>query len=318
MSDKLVQYILTTVVYYDVMDYPMTSFEVWKYLIRINNAQVTAKGWSAEEQEDFSLANVISLLETHEKIKKYIDSKQGYYFLRGRAELLEKHLERNKISEKKIKIVLAVAKVLRFVPYVRMVAIAGRLAPKNAEKSSDLDLLVAVKHGKIFTGRLLVTILVHVLGKRRYGRKITDRICLNHFITTKFSIAARDLFSSHEYVFLKPVFDNDFFLLFQKNNSWIQDYRPNFAQAVDNISLLKDSSISRTVRKIGEKLLKSSWIERRLGDWQKNKIAKNPQSQKIGGLILCSDEELAFWPNFEKQGPAVFEKFQAKLRIIME
>ncbi len=145
MSDKLVQYILTTVVYYDVMDYPMTSFEVWKYLIRINNAQVTAKGWSAEEQEDFSLANVISLLETHEKIKKYIDSKQGYYFLRGRAELLEKHLERNKISEKKIKIVLAVAKVLRFVPYVRMVAIAGRLAPKNAEKSSDLDLLVAVK-----------------------------------------------------------------------------------------------------------------------------------------------------------------------------
>jgi hypothetical protein len=53
-----------------------------------------------------------------------------------------------------------------------------------------------------------------------------------------------------------------------------------------------------------------------LGRWQKEKIEKNPKSQKMGGLIIYSDEELAFWPNFEKQGPAVFEKFQKKLREI--
>ncbi|MFA5994485.1 MAG: hypothetical protein WC823_06015 [Parcubacteria group bacterium] len=317
MSDKLVQYIITTVVYYDVMDYPMTAFEIWKYLIRNGKEDAVAKGWSAKE-DDFSLAQVIFLLETEEKIRRQVDSKQGYYFLRGRTDLLEKRLERNKLSEKKLKIVLAVARWLRFVPYVRMVAVAGRLATKNAEKGSDLDLLIAVKHGKIFTGRLLVTLLVHLLGKRRYGKKIANRICLNHFVTTKFSIAARDLFSSHEYVFLKPVFDKGFFMRFQKHNDWIREYRPNFTASVDNIMMLQDSRISKMIRRVGEKILSLAWLEKKLGEWQRNKISNNPQSRKVGGLILCSDEELAFWPNFEKQGPAVFEKFQEKLRTMIK
>lgn len=318
MSDKLTKYILATVVYYDVMDYPMTGFEVWKYLIRLEDNKRDVTGWQVEKADDFSLEKVTALLATEEKLRKHIDSKQGYYFLQGRAELVKKRLERNKISEKKLRIVLAVAKILRFVPYVRMVAIAGRLAAKNAEKESDLDLLIGLKHGKIFTGRLLVTAVVHLLGHRRYANKITDRICLNHFITTKFSISARDIFSSHEYAYLKPVFDNDFFLRFQKSNSWIQTYRPNFVSAIDNISMVRDGYLSKIVRKGGEKIFGFAAIEEALGKWQKNKIAKNPQSRKTGGLILCSDAELAFWPNFEKQGPAVFEKFQEKLRKIAE
>lgn len=318
MSDKLTKHILATIVYYDVMDYPMTAFEIWKYLIKIADNSLVEKIEPGEGEEDFSLEKVIFLLESEEKIKKYIACSQGYYFLQGRADLLEQRLERNKISERKLKIVLGVAKILRYVPYVRMVAIAGRLATKNAEEESDLDLLIALKHGKIFTGRLLVTAVVHVMGKRRHGSKIMDRICLNHFITTKFSISARDLFSSHEYSFLKPIYDSDFFLRFQKNNDWIQQYRPNFVAAVDNVSMLRDNYTSKSMRKAGEKVFRANFMEDALKKWQKSKIEKNPKSQKTGGLIICSDEELAFWPNFEKQGPEVFEKFQKKWRTIIE
>ncbi|HCU70611.1 MAG TPA: hypothetical protein DIC35_02515 [Candidatus Moranbacteria bacterium] len=313
MHDKLYKNILATLVYYDVMDYPMTLFEVWKYLIRSVDKN---QGFDEDfmEKEDFSLAKVLAYLEKNDKLKKYIDSKNGYYFLKGRNDLVEKRLEKNKISEKKLGIVLEVARVIRFVPYVRMIAIAGRLATKSAEKNSDLDLLIAVKHGKVFTCRLLVTIIVHLLGKRRHNNKIKDRICLNHFITTKFTISARDMFSSHEYCFLKPIFDNDSFMRFHNSNDWIQNYRPNFSHSSDNISIIKDSRLSRLIRRIGEKTLQSDLIENILGNWQKKKIKNNPKSQTIGGLIISSDEELAFWPNFENQGPAVFEKFQNKLR----
>lgn len=309
MQNNLSKHILATIVYYDVMDYPMTAFEVWKYLAVISN-----EGCKDQEAR-CSLADVIKELESDE-LKKNIEEYRGYYFLCGRKDLVEQRIRRNKISDEKIKTVLKVVKFLRFVPFVRMVAIAGRLATKNAEKKSDLDLLIALKRGKIFTGRFLVTALVHLLGKRRYGNRITNRICLNHFITTKFSISAKDIFSSHEYAFLKPVFDNDFFMRFHKNNAWIQDYRPNFVPATDNISMIKDNHFSKTARRIGEKMLDFFWIENALKKWQKNKIAKNPQSQKAGGMIICEDEELAFWPNFENQGPAVFEKFQERLKEI--
>lgn len=314
MLNKTAQQIVATVVYYDVMDYPMTAFEIWKYLIQIgensneNDAFLFAK-------EDSSLAGIITELENDE-MRKRISHKNGYYFLTGRDELVAKRIFRNKIAENKIKTVRHIVRFLRFVPYVRMVAVAGSLAVKNTEKRSDLDLLIGIKHGKIFTGRLLVTAVVHLLGKRRYGKKITNRICLNHFITTKFSISAKDIFSSHEYVFLKPLFDDDFFLNFQENNKWIKEYRPNFFATIDNIYLVKDSYASRLVRKTGEKMLKTRYIEDVLKRWQKNRIEKNPQSKKIGSFIVCSDEELAFWLNFEKQGPLVFEKFQEKMQAL--
>jgi hypothetical protein len=318
MSENLSKYILATIAYYDVMDYPMTAFEVWKYMMSLSGPGAEEKSDLSQEEKRFSLADVVSALENEEKLKKFVASQDGYYFLSDRTGLVEKRLQRNKISEKKIRKILRAAKMLRFVPYVRMAAVAGRLACKNAEKGSDLDLLIGLKHGKIFTGRFLVTALVHLSGQRRHADKIQDRICLNHFVTTKFSISAQDIFSSHEYAFLKPVFDNDFFLLFQKNNGWVQKYRPNFVPAADNISSIKDSSFSKNVRRLGERLLSPSFIEKKLGKWQKDKIAKNPKTRKIGGLILCGDEELAFWPNFEKQGPAVFEKFQERLKGMTE
>ncbi len=41
---------------------------------------------------------------------------------------------------------------------------------KNTEIKSDLDLLIILKHGHIFTGRLLTTLLVHIMGKKIWGK----------------------------------------------------------------------------------------------------------------------------------------------------
>lgn len=304
MQSNLSKYILTTIAYYDVMDYPMTVFEIWKYLTKISSGD--------DEEESFSLNDVVTELK-NEKLQKFIEEFQGYYFLRDRKAIVAQRIERNKISIRKIGIVKNVVFWLRFVPFVRSVSIAGRLAMKNAEGRSDLDLFIILKKNRIFTGRLLVTLVVHFLGKRRHGNKICDRICLNHFITTKYSVLGKDLFAAHEYAFLLPVFGAKEFKKFQKKNEWIRRYKINFKFSARNLYMIADSRIAKFVRKNLEKILQFKAIEEYLSRWQEKKIANNPKSKQQGGIILCSFEELAFWPNFENQGPKVFEKFQDKI-----
>jgi hypothetical protein len=155
--------------------------------------------------------------------------------------------------------------------------------------------------------------MVHFLGKRRHGDKICNRICLNHFITTKYVVLGKDLFAAHEYAFLLPVFGAKTFSKFQKKNEWIKKYKINFEFSTRNLGMIADSEITKFVRKNLEKILQFNAIEEFLSQWQEKKIANNPKSKQQGGIILCGPEELAFWPNFENQGPKVFEKFQERV-----
>jgi len=306
MSNNLAKHILSTIAYYDVMDYPMTGFEIWKYLTRINNSQ------AEQENEIHDLSAVLDELE-EDNLKKYIEEFRGFYFLKGRRKLVSQRIKRNKISERKYKIVLRVTRILRFVPFVRMVAVTGRLAMKNAQEKSDLDLLVVLKQGKIFTGRFLVTLVVHFLGKRRHHNKIADRICLNYFITTKsLEIKLKDIYSSSEYSFILPLFGFKVFRKFQSSNKWIRDYKINYAtEELANTKLLNDNYLTKLIRRFGEKLLNFDIIENKLKHWQLKRINKNPKTHQSGSLIIANEETLIFLP--KPQGPAIYDEFRKRL-----
>lgn len=304
-SPTLEKNILATLVYYDVMDYPMTSFEIHKYLTAFDQQ-------STADNQQCNLFEIINGLEG-ESLKNFVEEYRGFYFLKGRRALVEQRLERNKIAESKFKILLKTARWLRFVPYVRMVAATGSLAMKNTEAESDLDILVALKHGKIFTGRTLATLAVHLLGRRRYGKKITNRICLNYFITEKsLEINLKDVFSASEYFFSFPLFGFAVFQRFQAANSWIRNYKPNYRiDDIPNLKLLPDTRCAKFFRQIGEKIFSFNFIENRLKNWQTRRIASDPRTKKAGSMIIANDEMLVFLP--EPQSPEVFEKFKDKL-----
>lgn len=317
-SPSLEKNILATLAYYDAMDYPMTSFEVWRYLTKLNNETLNltnSKRNKRSEEENISLLDIINALEG-EKLKKFIEEYRGFYFLKGRKNLVEQRLERSKIAESKFKILLRCASWLRFVPYVRMIAVTGRLAMKNTESESDLDILVALEGGKIFTGRTLVTLATHLLGRRRYGKKIANRICLNYFITEKsLEINLKDAFSASEYSFAFPLFGFEVFQKFQKENSWIKNYKPNYrADDIANLKLLPDTRAAKFFRGVGEKIFSFDFIEQQLKRWQTRRIANDPRTQKAGSMIIANDDMLVFLP--EPQSPEVFEKFKERLEIL--
>ncbi|MDR3558823.1 MAG: hypothetical protein P4L62_01180 [Candidatus Pacebacteria bacterium] len=313
MTNGLSKKILATIIYYDILDYPLTSFEVWKYLLAVNGEQESVNN----KKEKMSLAEVMKELES-EDLQKHTEEYRGFYFLKGRRDLVAQRLERNKISERKLKKIQQTVFWLRMAPFVRMAAVTGRVAMKNATRKSDLDLLIALKNNRIFTGRLLVTLLVHALGRRRHGSKMTDRICLNYFITDgSLEIGSHDIFSAHEYSFTVPVFGGEVFQEFQKENSWIAEHKPAFApDVVLGIKILEDTSWVRAVREFGEKIFNSDKLEARLKKWQMDRIVADPRTYQKGSGVTAGSDALVFLP--DPQGPRVYEKYRERVDALAE
>lgn len=303
---NLIKNILATICYYDVLDYPLTSFEVWKYLIKSGGQEGGGNG------QKCSLGEVSKELE-NSALKNFVEEFQGFYFLKGKRHLIGERIKRGKISVLKIKRLRRVVYLLRFIPFVRMVGVTGRLAMKNAQEESDWDLLTVLKKNRIWTGRTLVTLAAHLLGKRRYGNKIRDRVCLNYFITDdSLEIKTKDLFSANEYSFCFPLFGAEEYKKFQIKNSWIKKNKPNYYIAEqENLKTIKDTKCSRLVRTLGEKLFGWDFLENRLRTWEEKKIMSNPKTHQEGSMVEASDEALIFLPS--PQGPKVFEEFKERV-----
>lgn len=307
MNSNLSKYILATVTYYDVMDYPLTVFEVWKYLTKVNKEEVPEK--------TYSLVEIAEILRD-EKLGRFIEEQSGFYFLKGRKELVALRLERNKISEEKFRQLQRIVSIVRYLPFVRMVAATGSVAMKNAEKDSDLDLLIVLQHGRIFIGRTVVTLVLHFLGLRRYAQKVANRACLNYFITTNsLEIDLKDMFSASEYSFIVPLFGWDCFKQFQANNEWIRNYKITFEpEQLANLKMIGDTFVSRNCRRLLEKVLNLDFLEEQLKKWEVARIMRDPRTHKEGNMVLVSDAALVFLP--DPQGPQVYDKFQERLETI--
>lgn len=310
MSGKLEKNILATIIYYDGLNYPLTSFELWKYLIRTDYYSHTA------EVATVTFAQVLTQLQDN-KLTKYVEHLNGFYFLKGRSELVSRRIANNKISAEKIKKLERIVWWLRLVPFVRMIGITGGLAMKNAHYLSDLDLFVVLKYGKIWTGRTLVTGALQLFGKRRHGKKIADRVCLNFFVTEQsLEVITKDLFSASEYMFLFPLFGSETYHRFQIKNKWIKKMKPSYALGeINPPKMIQDCFISKKVRSFGEILFGWSFFENFLKKIERKRIMLNPKTHQEGSMVYANDDALVFLP--VPRGPQVFEKFKEKIEKLL-
>src|SRR4030042_1900371 len=134
--------ILATIVYYDILDYPLTGFEVYKYLL--NPLYVVAQtevvqDFQLEPFGEVSLFDVLKYLKSSQ-LQKFIDEKNGFYFLKNRRNLYEQRIERQKIASPRWKKAYKVIKVLQVCPFVRMIGVCNSLAINNSRKEADIYL----------------------------------------------------------------------------------------------------------------------------------------------------------------------------------
>ncbi len=297
--------IISTITYYDVLGLPLTSLEVYKYLINIENP--------------ISFSGILGVLENSGLLKDYFDQKNGFYFLKGRVNIVWQRIKKEKIIQEKWKKCKSTIKLLGTVPFLRTVVLSGSMAVGNAGKDSDIDLLIIVKTGRIWTTRLLVTILLSILGARRHGKFIKDRICLNHYITdTSLKINFPSLYNAQTYVHLIPILgDAKMFTRFQKENSWVREKLPFYLSASNggNLKHLKSSLFLRVIARLGELVLQGrggDFIEKELAGWQRKMIKLSAESN-VGdkGRITVDDTQLEFHPSSPEAW--IIDKYNRKI-----
>lgn len=300
---ELEKSILATLAYYDVLNRPLTGWEVFRYLVRY--------------QEPVKLKEVLGILENHQKIGQ----KNGFYFLRGRSSLVNQRIERQKLADQRWKKARWVIRMLQSVPFIRLVMLSGSLAINNPRKESDIDLLIVTQAGRIWTCRAITTLLIHSLGQRRHGQLTKNRFCLNHYITTQsLKIPLFSLYNAQTYAHLIPAWQAEpgLYKNFQKANRWIKNYLAFYPIIQKGYSKrIKSCFFFSLFRKTREFVLDSkigNGVEFILKKFQAHRIRKDPLTYQAGGRVIFNNQQLEFHPDSPEK--ETLEKYNQEMEAL--
>ena len=232
MPSVLETSIYRTLAYFAYFKYPLTSFEIWKWLL--------------EPGQPVSLFEVIQALEGSTwlpaKIKKY----HGFYAL-GEVDVwhTDRHLRFLDAMRKYHKAERAV-QLLGRLPWIDGVAVCNSLSWYQTKQDSDIDLFVITRPGRIWSARLLSTIPA-ILLRQRPGEAASDPVCLSFFCTDqalnfeKLKIGSTDPYLAYWCRSLVPLVDHSGWMeKFEMQNSWLREVLPN-AQFVRRASRFRPS-----------------------------------------------------------------------------
>lgn len=287
--------ILATLIYYDILDFPLTAPEIHRYLINPGRLhQGPSIGDITQNQIAESLDGLIR--------DGLVGLKKGFYFLQGRGGLCALRSERENIAEKKWKKFLRISKWFQAVPYLRGILASGSLALNNTDHDSDFDVLAVARSGRLYTCRIFLSFVASIFRARRtrYEKSAPDKFCFNHYITDgNLNIKYESLFNAQTYANLKPVFvNNEIFSHFYADNTWVSKYIYGFRPGTGSDKVSPDRFLL-IIAKIGEFVLNS-----RLGDlvenwakkYQQKRIKENPATYEPRGRVVFNDNELEFHP----------------------
>jgi hypothetical protein len=299
--DYLQKSILKTVAYWDVLDWPLTAFEIWRYLINPRRLGLHAP-------DHPTLGEILEALSSKE-LSKYLASTSGFWHFRDRSEeLVKQRIQRELLADMNWKIVKRRAKWLQIIPFIRLVMGSGSLSAGNMTEKSDFDLLIITKAGRIWTTRALVTLFLDILGWRRRDEINTaGKFCLNHYITDRsLTINMPSIYTAQSYAHLLPIWgDMELYRSFQERNAWLKIYLANYPQPfLPHVKSIAPKKILSSVARLFEKILSGRLgdkLEMWLGAYQAKKIAANPKTGTSGGRVVFSSEVLEFHPNSKER-----------------
>ncbi|HZJ40835.1 MAG TPA: hypothetical protein VFD16_01055, partial [Candidatus Saccharimonadales bacterium] len=188
--------ILRPLVFLDLFDFPLTAYEIWHYLERPG-----------------SLTALNLILENISP--EIISQKNGFYFLPGRANIVEIRKIRYNYSCAKIKIAKKFARAFSLLPFVKTIAIANFIGDHNLRTEGDIDFFIITSARRIWLSRLFCAGLAKLLNSRPTVSNKKDKICLSFYVSQE-HLDIRDLVLNDNdpyfYYWLRgllPIYDSD-------------------------------------------------------------------------------------------------------------
>ena len=212
---KLQKAICQTIVFFAMFDYPLTTFEIWKY--------------SSVKCSFYDI-----LIELENKLSN-IQNKNGQYFLNSNTQALYKRNRRYNYTDRKFRQALRISHLFKFIPWIKMIAIGNIIGDHNMKNNGDIDFFIISEKNKIWLTRFFCTLIAKILNKRPQKNKTKDTICLSFYITENnlnlknLMLNKNDLYFVYWLACLTPIYDTDNY--YQKlitTNFWLKDYLPNW------------------------------------------------------------------------------------------
>jgi hypothetical protein len=162
--------ILAALIYADIFDVPLTAEETWRNLF-------------SPQKKDFSFFDIFDALEHASVLSRRVESRGGFYFLKGREEIVRVRLDRYGIAKQKYDRAQKIISLLAGLPYVRLICVCNTLGWSNARDESDIDIFIVARHGHIWLTRALCAGLMQIIGLRPQKHHTKDTICLSFFVS---------------------------------------------------------------------------------------------------------------------------------------
>jgi hypothetical protein len=219
MPSQLELAIYRTLAYFAYFQYPLSNFEVWKWLLK--------------PEIPVSLLDVVRELETSAWLKTRLESSGGFCAL-GDVEAWqrERHLRFLDAMRKFHKVQRAV-QVLARLPWIDGVAVCNSLSWYHTTSESDIDLFIVARPGRIWSARLLATAPAMLL-RQRPGEAKEDPVCFSFFSTAealqfeKLKIADQDPYLAYWCRSLVPLVDHVGWMdKFEMDNPWLRQVLPH-------------------------------------------------------------------------------------------
>lgn len=284
--------ILSAVSYYDIFEYPLTCWEVWKWAYN-------RKQEIGNRKQDFRLSDVHAILVNSDKLKNFLCHKNGFYFLKGREEIVEIRRQRYLLAQKRWKKLQKIAAILQVTPFLKMLAGCNNLLINNIKPDSDIDVFIVVKSGRMWMTRFFVTSLISLLGQWRHKDRISGKICLSFFVADdnlnlkQIAKKPYDIYLQNWIFLAAPLIDRGVYSNFMAENYWAKESIPN---GLPYLPVGCERKIKKTwlldfFRRVGEKVLGGSFGNSFERLFRKIQIKK---MRGKGSDVIISDKMLKF------------------------
>lgn len=204
-------------------------------------------------------------------------------------------------------------------PFVQAVILNGSLAIGQSKPSSDIDILIIARDGRIFTARFLVLLYAIIFNIKRSSNREkphSGKYCFNYFLTESFLTIPVgrsdkiDRYCAENYsrsIFMAG--DIDHFNNFMAENRELYKQAAGSRQSAVN---LNPPNANRSIEpepfspggsedkpQTAYRLLLTDfgdWLELKLKNFQIKKIKSDPITARYPDLIVFNDHELRFHP----------------------
>ncbi len=188
---------------------------------------------------------------------------------------------------------------------VSHICVSGSVGAQNAKEGDDIDLFIVVRKNCAWIYRLLLQIKNIFAKKIRVGKSIevADMYCVNLICEEHFLKFEDDMFTFHELIFMKPIYNEAFYDEIIKENSWVPKY--GYMNSFESVKTKKDVKNNPVIFMLNilSMILQIKYmylsfhnpnLRRILGNFKKGRIAFHPEGFK-------SEKEKNFIETFEKR-----------------